>query len=64
MNNSLKDTIKQKELFINSVRDFFVSRQVTEVFTKHLSPFAGTDIYIDPLSVDYNNSKLFLHTSP
>lgn len=61
---TLKSKLQAKQNFIRCIRQFFEQRSVIEVFTHHLSNYAGTDVHINPLNLSYNNIQRFLHTSP
>lgn len=61
-------TLLQRARMNRAIRSFFEARDFLEVETGHLVKAAGTDPYIDPLSVlvrrDGAEARRYLHTSP
>ena len=56
--------LKQRALVLQSIRDFFGTRDVWEVETPILSQFAGTDVHLEPLTAIFSGRQHYLHTSP
>jgi len=67
--SKVKKQLAQYQKLTRIIRDFFYSRQVTEVVTPTLLNAPTTDVYIDSIEVSVNqalskSSQLYLHTSP
>ncbi len=67
--SNVKKHLSDYQDFTRIIREFFYTRQVTEVVTPSLLEAPTTDVYIDSIEVSVNQaiskpSKLYLHTSP
>ncbi len=67
--SEVKNNLVRYQSLIIKIREFFHSRNVTEVKTSSLLRSPATDVYIDSIEVkvnqDFSNSaELYLHTSP
>jgi lysyl-tRNA synthetase class 2 len=61
--------LKQYALFLKDIRAFFDKRDILEVVTPSLSPYAIPDVYIDSLTTTINTNinnqeTQYFHTSP
>lgn len=63
MNNLIAVMSARMQLY-QSVRDFFLARNVGEVETPILSAYGVTDVHLDSLTTDWQSNKRYLQTSP